>query len=1215
MKSIKIFLFLLSVSQIKCEIEFIEHGMCDVVREKIILELFKEKQTIVTLVSTEIGSRLDFNCMSSLPLMHFTSLKHVPESQIKEKSIMMDFDTTRGLIYHGSSEKLLNEVFPKIASFNPKIRFLIIITDEEFEELLIKIFTDAWEKFRIFDIFIIYDEEFKDFFQLFNIYGFYLFRPKPQLIQIEVPFLFGDGLERLENFKQTRFNKLEGYELKVVLFTFIMVCEGQVDENGNFILETLRLQDSEILKILSKFADFKIKFVKSPDGINHGYQASNNTFTGSLGMVEYERADFAANARLVAEYNTSNSLCLFPTTTTKLKFSVPKKYWDEVNILTGIYKFLDDKLKLAILILGLVLPILAYICDYISGVKQNSFFNEVTLYYTKFQAIMSFVSVKLPKNWSSRCIVGSVVLFWLIIGNTYSGKMIEFLNTNSGLKQIESIDELMQSDLIVKIPYPMASLFEGNFENTSRSHQLINKIVTKSREMEKIGDPNAFVDVHNMAEMIRSKKYALLFLDNLIDHVEKFYYNSKGNNIMTHIEETPYEYYYATSVPKTSAFVERFNEIIMKSFEAGISKYQMSEAMIDNDLFYIKRMKEGKVPDNSIKSISFNQVFKIDEIILKENKIKNIVDEIEKGSNLYCLKTEDGVNIRKLFLKIFDTSLKTDEIKYLLSVYGKITDIKINIGCGKMRFKNRGYVVYERNCDATKALLGRKNFKDYFLLCAADTWLQPDYIKPSNLYNIDEKINNNESKLLNILDDDCLLHIMYSLDPLDIFTLKNVCSKFFELSKFYFRTIRDLNFTIMKGKKKMTLLEAKMICEKVGKNVLKLSINSEKFNNPRILNFIPKYFPNLKYLQLIGFKLESKDFWEQMKKILIKLETLDLSDNSFIHENFLKCFKNEKNVKLKSLNLSNSNVSSDFLEHVQFIEHLNISGCRNINGQHLIPYVTANKNLISLNIGKCANIYGKAVNEILLNAQQLRAVTLNNYYVDEDTSRFVIPNINPMVNLKELTIQNLNYPLCDQLLRTINLENKLEILNISYGNLTLTTVYAISTMKNLRKLFMNFKTSVSDDLIDYLVDKEHLEEIHIAACSYLSAENILRLFNIKSLKFLDISRCYGFTNDFIIDVCLKIKETQPREKIFLQIGQTEIDQNILNDEFYLKCKKYLHLSWECAKNLEHDYDIDEENNKAENLNQDCYNLDDIINILSNIDDCDPKIVAAIRENL
>jgi hypothetical protein len=536
-----------------------------------------------------------------------------------------------------------------------------------------------------------------------------------------------------------------------------------------------------------------------------------------------------------------------------------------------------------------------------------------------------------------------------------------------------------------------------------------------------------------------------------------------------------------------------------------------------------------------------------------------------------------------------------DELKYILSVYGAVEEIVINVGPGKQRMKNRGYVTYKTIYDATKALISRKNFQEYFHLSACDTWLQPDYKNKFRTKHVDYRIDNYQCEMLQILDDDCLLHVMSFLDPLDVLTMKEVCSKFDELSEFYFRTIRSLNFMEMKGRKRMTLLEAKMICEKVGKNVTKLSINSDKFNNQRILNFIPTYFKKLKYLKVIGFKLDSIHFWHQMKPILLNLKVLDLSDNSFIHENFLNCFKMNSG-NLKELNVSNSNVSSDFLENVQFLEHLNISGCRNINGRQLIPYAMANKNLKSLNIGRCPNVYGRALNEMLLNAQQLEFVTLNNYYIDEDTSRFIIPNINTMINLKSVSIQNINYPPCDQLLRTINLENSIENLNISYGNLTLTTVYAISTMKNLKKLVMNFKTSVCDDLIDYLIDKEKLEEFHIAGCSALSPENVLRLIEIRALQFLDISRCYGFTNDFVIELYEKLKSTSPREKFVMLCGQTEIDVNIGDDLKMKDYREYLHIKWETTKNAEHDYDIDEENNKAEQP-QECYNLDGKLLIL------------------
>ena len=273
---------------------------------------------------------------------------------------------------------------------------------------------------------------------------------------------------------------------------------------------------------------------------------------------------------------------------------------------------------------------------------------------------------------------------------------------------------------------------------------------------------------------------------------------------------------------------------------------------------------------------------------------------------MYCLKTEDGINIRKLYIKVIDSSIKIEEVRYLLSIYGEIVDMKINLGPGKVRMKNRGYVTYSRSCDATKALLHRKNFHEYFLLNAADTWLQPEFFNNfelSKFFNVNANIDNSESKILSILDDDCLLHVMSFLEPNDVFMLKRVCSKFNDLADYYFRTIKALNLTTLEGFKRMTLLEAKMICEKVGSNVTRLSVDSEKFNNQRILGLIPKYFPNLKHLKLVGFKLDCKELWNQMKNILLNLETLDLSDNSLIHENFMNCF--EKAAVPKGLKLIN----------------------------------------------------------------------------------------------------------------------------------------------------------------------------------------------------------------------------------------------------------------------------------------------------------------------
>lgn len=530
---------------------------------------------------------------------------------------MIDFDTTRGCIYYGTAKNLLNEVLPQLGNFNPKIRLLVFLTGEVSIELLREIFTTAWNDFKICEIFITFDIEFRKFFQPFSIYVFNIFSTDhidTQLIEINFPFAL-EGLEKLEAFDANLYKNLNNFPLKVVLFQFMMVCHGIEFENGSYIVESLKWQDAEAMKIISKVANFSIEFVKSPDGVKHGYQTSNFTFTGSLGMVEYEHADLAANARLVAEYNTSNTICLFPTTTTKLKFTVPKKTLADVNILVSFYNFLDLGLRISLLAMFITLPIVMICFDYINGSGKNAI-DSLIDYYLMFHSIMTFVSIRLPTCWPLRCIVGSVIIVWLIVGNTYAGKMIEFLNTNFGLKQLKSIEEMTQTSLEVKVPYPMAILFEGEFEDATENHLFLNKVVKKARALESVGDRMAFIDVDNMDEMMRSRKYALLFLDNLIELWEKSYYDENGNDILTHIDETPYEYYYAMSVPKTSPFVNRFNDILMHIFEAGILKYQMNMANADTDLIMIQRVKAGKIASNDVKPISLIQIYSIFYLLL-----------------------------------------------------------------------------------------------------------------------------------------------------------------------------------------------------------------------------------------------------------------------------------------------------------------------------------------------------------------------------------------------------------------------------------------------------------------------------------------------------------------------------------------------------------------------------------------------------------------------
>lgn len=525
--------------------------------------------------------------------------------------------------------------------------------------------------------------------------------------------------------------------------------------------------------------------------------------------------------------------------------------------------------------------------------------------------------------------------------------------------------------------------------------------------------------------------------------------------------------------------------------------------------------------------------------------------------------------------------MQSDEIEILLSVFGMIESIEI-FGKNKKsgwKLKNQGFVTFTSDIHASRALINRKKFVKLFELSPADTWNQPDYIDKKKLQQSKIDVGKPqielESKLMTTLNDDCLLHVMKFLDLLDVITLSEVCRKFRELFESHLKTIRTLNFSEIR-KKKLTVHETKLVTESFGRNLVNVTISSEKFFNQRVMNFIPRYLSNLKQLHLTGFKLNSLSFWIRMSGMLSTLEILDLSDNSEVNESFLMSLKDRKS-KLKVLSVANCNVNGKFLKYVPLIESLNISGCRHIRGALLLDFAEKNKTFKSLDISRCPNLDGNDVNEIFKRSPQLKTLSLNNYYIDDETSQVVIPNINVLINLKNLSIQNINYPPCDQLLRTIFIDNRIEALNISHGKLTLTSVYAISTMKHLRKLVMNFKSSIPEDLVDYLIKLKSLEEVHVSGCSYISPVNASRLLLLPRMKFIDVSRCYGFTNDFIIDAFDEMNKLLWNKRLTIRVGETEVDRSILALLDMKKKSNFIDLQWEATRDVEHDYDIDDEN--------------------------------------
>lgn len=415
-------------------------------------------------------------------------------------------------------------------------------------------------------------------------------------------------------------------------------------------------------------------------------------------------------------------------------------------------------------------------------------------------------------------------------------------------------------------------------------------------------------------------------------------------------------------------------------------------------------------------------------------------------------------------------------------------------------------------------LINRQRLSEYFEIRPADSWHQPDYvysttnlkskkIKSNSTSTVSEESSSSESPAItNILqlNNDCLLKIFSHLDIYNLILLINVCTRFSDLVQIHLKTTKSLNFDQLKANSKLTLLDLRNILFHVGPHLKNLSINSSSFNsnnNDRVLQMVAFYCKRLDTVKINGFKINK--YAKPLKNIITKVLELDLSDNSEMSDDFLNFRRNEK---IQKLNLSNNNLlNGKCLLNLKSLTCLNISNCRNINGKHLKEFCKVNQ-LKELDISECNNLNGNDVNEILLKySKNLESLNLNNFYAD--TNEIIIPNISGLENLKNLQICNVHYPGEDQLLTTLNPENKIEILEIPYGNLTLPTLNSLIQMRSLKKLNLNFKKSFLNENEELLLwhvfeNNRNLEEINLAETSFANLCILNAVLLLENLMFL-----------------------------------------------------------------------------------------------------------------
>ena len=249
--------------------------------------------------------------------------------------------------------------------------------------------------------------------------------------------------------------------------------------------------------------------------------------------------------------------------------------------------------------------------------KEGKSFGNILFYGI---ALLSNISMKHSKLNATRLIVGSLLFFALIANSLFEGNIVKNLGTSGGNKGIQTLNQLLHSDLQIKIPYSLTYVFRDvNGNAFSLKLKEIARTMSSKNAM-------SLEDELGIDRIIENKSMACLvssiFASN---YLLQFYDNQTGENLLTKIPESPFEFHKSMMAPKASPFIDSFNRAILQIFQSGVLKPQMELAIRDNDKIRIDRVKKGKISKTYEEKLSIHHLGPTFKFYLQMNGVAGIV--------------------------------------------------------------------------------------------------------------------------------------------------------------------------------------------------------------------------------------------------------------------------------------------------------------------------------------------------------------------------------------------------------------------------------------------------------------------------------------------------------------------------------------------------------------------------------------------------------------
>lgn len=485
----------------------------------------------------------------------------------------------------GSVETLISDILPHIGHQNPQAK-VILETNKLIHTDLMLVFTVAWTEYKILNLLVMnFWENNKIENCMYNPFG-----TEEQALfctnltddeAIEVYFA------KVDHYTLHRITKLNGYPLSIAIHE----SDGSTSA-FDCILDDFEMTDVDmnILKVMQNMMNFSANFIFSNLELSVGYVGANGSLAGTLGWIESNQIDLAANSRIIHCYETGNLLYLDYITTEKLKFLVPIDYFKHrdkevifINPFSLSYLTINT-------LLSFLIPLLMLSMDKFAvprGTREDhSTFGESIM---RMIGILYNESVRLPRNPQKRWILFGMLVYNVVSYPVWQAITIRYLNSdNHHLNNINSLQELLDSKLQLKVSkyHHHVVIHEGTRFQNRLYRSLANRLSTDGTSSIRTAIEN--IITQRDSAFLTSGVYAPLVLAGSY----KWAPNTTHTSGVYVIPEPIYEFYKSMVVPKTSPFIQTFNAIISRCVESGVVERQNRQVQGIVELLTIRRLKE-----------------------------------------------------------------------------------------------------------------------------------------------------------------------------------------------------------------------------------------------------------------------------------------------------------------------------------------------------------------------------------------------------------------------------------------------------------------------------------------------------------------------------------------------------------------------------------------------------------------------------------------------